>query len=255
MVIDMVGGATTKELIVGGKRLDGRALDELRPIKITASVLHNADGSAYVEWGRNKVIAGVFGPRTCHPKRMMDSYRAILKCRYRMSPFATSDHGRPGPNRRSIELSKVIREAFEGVVLLEQFPKTMIELTVEVLQADGGTRCASLVAASVALADAGLPMKDLLSAVAVGQINGQLSLDLTGVEDNYGESDIPIAIAARNKEVALFQMDGVLTKDQIMQALRMAEGATERIHALQVEALKQVYESKQPNAGAIAQED
>jgi len=238
----MVGGAATKELLVNGKRLDGRALDELRPVTIKASVLNNANGSAYVEWGKNKVIAGVFGPKECHPKRIMDPYRAVLKCRYRMSPFATSDHGRMGPNRRSIELSKVIREAFEGIVLLDQYPKTAIDLTIEVLQADGGTRCAALVAASVALADAGLPMKDLVSAVAVGTINGKMALDLTGVEDNFGDSDIPIATAARNKDIVLFQMDGALTKDQIMEALEMATKANEQIHVMQVEALKNVYE-------------
>ncbi|VVC02957.1 Exosome complex component Rrp41 [Candidatus Burarchaeum australiense] len=247
----MVGGATTKELIVNGKRLDGRELDELRPIKIEAAVLNRADGSAYVEWGKNKVIAGVFGPRECFPKRDVNPYHATLRCRYRMSPFATSDHGRSGPNRRSTELSKVIREAFQGVVLLEQFPKTAIDLTVEVLQADGGTRCASIVAASMALADAGVPMKDLVSAVAVGKINGQLALDLTGVEDNFGDSDIPIAITSRNKEIVLFQMDGVLLPEQISQALRMAQSASEHIHALQVDALKRVYESKQAGMGAI----
>ncbi|RLG20196.1 exosome complex exonuclease Rrp41 [Candidatus Micrarchaeota archaeon] len=246
----MVGGATTKELMVDGKRLDGRALDELRPVKITASVLNNADGSAYIEWGKNKVIAGVFGPRPCHPKRMMDPYRAIIKSRYRLAPFSTSDHGRAGPNRRSIELSKVIREAFESRVLLEQFPQTMIELTVEVLEADGGTRCASLVAASVALADAGIPMKDLVSAVAVGKINDQIALDLTGVEDNYGDSDIPFALAGRNKELMLFQMDGVLTKEQINQALDMGTKACEKVHQLQVEALKRVYESKKQEVEA-----
>ncbi len=254
----MVGGATTKELIVNGKRLDGRALDELRPIKIEASVLNRADGSAYVEWGKNKVIAGVFGPRECFPKRDVNPYHATLRCRYRMSPFATSDHGRSGPNRRSTELSKVIREAFEGVVLREQFPKTAIDVTVEILQADGGTRCASLVAVSTALADAGIPMKDLVSAVAVGKINGQLALDLTGVEDNFGDSDIPVALTGRNREIVLFQMDGVLLPEQISQALKMASAASEHIHTLQVDALKRVYESKQAQggrAGAASEED
>lgn len=246
----MVGGAVTKELFQNGKRLDGRTVDELRPIKITAGILNKAEGSAYVEWGNNKILAAVMGPKECVPRHDMDPYRAVLRCRYRMSPFASKDeHGRIGPNRRATELSKVINEAFENVVLLEQFPKTAIDIFVEVLQADGGTRCASVVAASVALADAGIPMKDLVSAVAVGKINGKLALDLTGPEDNFGESDIPVAFTSRNKDIVLFQADGVLTRQEVGKALEMAGKASEKIHAMQVDALMKVYESKMASAG------
>jgi exosome complex component RRP41 len=246
----MVGGAVTRELFANGKRLDGRSVDELRPLTIKAGVLNKANGSAYIEWGNNKIFAAVMGPKECVPRHDMDPYRAVLRCRYRMSPFASKEeHGRIGPNRRATELSKVINEAFQNVVLLEQFPKTAIDIFIEVLQADGGTRCASVVAASVALADAGIPMKDLVTAVAVGKINGKMALDLTGPEDNYGESDIPIAFAARNKDVVLFQMDGVLTKQEINKALEMAGNASDKIHAMQVEALLKVYESKSATAG------
>lgn len=242
----MVGGAVTRELFdKKGKRLDGRGLDELRPLTIKAAVLNKAEGSAYVEWGGNKILAAVYGPRECIPRHDTDPYRTVLRCRYRMSPFASKEgHGRTGPNRRATELSKVIRETFENVVLLEQFPKTQIEIFVEVLQADGGSRCASVVAAAVALADAGIPMKDMVSAVAVGMIKGKLALDLTGVEDNFGESDIPVAIASRNKEILLFQMDGELTKEQVNEALQMAVKASDEIHAKQVAALMEVYESR-----------
>ncbi|MFA6036147.1 MAG: exosome complex exonuclease Rrp41 [Candidatus Micrarchaeia archaeon] len=246
----MVGGAMTKELFSGGKRLDGRGLEDLRPLKIKAAVLNKAEGSAYVEWGGNKILAAVYGPRECIPRHDTDPYRAVLRCRYRMSPFASKDeHGRIGPNRRATELSKVIRETFENVVLLEQFPKTQIDIFVEVLQADGGSRCASIVAASVALADAGIPMKDLVGAVAVGMINGKMALDLTGAEDNFGESDIPVAVASRNKDILLFQMDGELTREQVNDALAMAVRASDEIHAKQVAALMEVYESKMAAQG------
>lgn len=127
------------KLLIDGKRIDGRAMDELRPLKIQAGVLNKADGSAYVEWGNNKVLAAVYGPRECIPRHDASPYRAVIHCRYLMAPFSTLDeHGRSGPNRRSIEVSKVIKEVFENVVLTEKFPKTAIDIFIEVLQADGG---------------------------------------------------------------------------------------------------------------------
>lgn len=231
------------KLIIDGKRLDGRMPDELRPLKVKAGVLNKADGSAYVEWGNNKILAAVYGPRECFPKSSSNPYRAVVRARYIMAPFCSlEEHGRMGPNRRSIEISKVIREVFENVVLTEQFPKTAIDVFIEVLQADGGTRCAGITAASVALANSGIPMKDLVSAVAVGKADGMIVLDCMKQEDNYGESDMPIAMAARNKDILLLQMDGLQTKEELSRALGMASAASDKIRDLQVAALKEAYE-------------
>ncbi len=241
----MGGGTDKPTLIVGGKRLDGRALDELRPIKIKASVLHRANGSCYLEWGENKIMAAVFGPRECIPRHKIDPYTAVINCRYRMSPFSSiEEHSRAGPSRRSTELSMVIRQVFENVVIGSKYPKTQIDISMEVLQADGGTRCAAITAASIALADAGIPMRDLVCAVAVGKIDGQLAIDFSKIEDNYGNADIPIALASRNKDLLLLQMDGLMTKDEMDTAMEMAIKASDKIHALQVEALKEVYTKK-----------
>jgi len=230
-------------LIVGGKRLDGRALDELRPLKIEAGVLNKADGSCYIEWGTNRILAAVYGPKECVPRHEMNPYKAVVRCRYMMSPFASlEEHGRAGPNRRSTELSKVIREVFENLILTEQFPKTEIDIFIEVLQADGGTRCAGITAASVALANAGIPMKDIVAGIAVGKIDGQIVLDCDKLEDNYGDADVPMAIASRNNDILLLQMDGEMTVEELKAAMAMGMKAAKRIHALQVEALKRVYE-------------
>ncbi|MEM3555840.1 MAG: exosome complex exonuclease Rrp41 [Candidatus Micrarchaeia archaeon] len=233
------------KLLIDGKRIDGRALDELRPLKIQAGVLNKADGSAYVEWGNNRILAAVYGPRECIPRHDANPYRAVIHCRYLMAPFSTLDeHGRSGPNRRSIEISKVIKEVFENVVIAERFPKTAIDIFIEVLQADGGTRCAGITAAAVALADAGIPMKDLPCAVAVGKIENQIALDFGKLEDNYGDGDMPIAVAPRNNEILLLQMDGMFTKDELRKAVELALSAIPKINALQVEALKAHYTTK-----------
>lgn len=231
------------ELIKDGKRLDGRGPKDLRPVRIEAGVLKEAQGSALVEWGGNKVIAGVYGPRECIPKHGADPYKSKLKVRYTMAPFCSKgEHSRSGPNRRSIEISKVMREAFEPVVMTKNFPRSQIEVYVEVVQAEGGTRVASLTAAAVALADAGIPMTDMVSAIAVGKLDGQLVVDLGKDEDNYGESDVPMAITHRDKQIVLMQMDGLLTRDELAQSIDDAIEGADKVYEMQAEALKKSYE-------------
>ena len=233
----------TPKLIINGKRVDGRSVEDLRNVRIETNVLNEADGSAFVEWGGNKVICGVYGPRECIPRHEASPYRALIKCRYSMSPFASlEEHGRSGPNRRSIELSKVIGEVFENVIIAEAFPKTQIDIYIDVLQAEGGTRVAAITAAAVALANAGIPMKDMVSGISVGKIDDHLVVDLGKAEDNYGQSDIPIAFAHRTKDILLLQMDGLLTKEEFVKVLEMAEKGAEKVHELQSGALKKNYE-------------
>jgi exosome complex component RRP41 len=224
-----------------GKRIDGRSFNELRPIKIEAGVLERADGSAYIEWGNNKIIAAVYGPREVYPKHMQDPSRAVLRARYNMAAFSVDERKKPGPDRRSIELSLVISNALSSVVLLEQFPRTAIDVFIEVLQADAGTRIAGLTAASVALADAGIPMKDLIVGCAAGKVDNTVVLDLNKEEDNYGQADLPVAIIPRTKEIVLFQMDGDMTFDEVEMGLDMAIDAALKVYELQKDALRRKY--------------
>ena len=226
-----------------GIRLDGRRFDELRPIRIEAGVLKKADGSAYLEWGNNKVLAAVYGPREAHPRHLQDPAKALVQCRYNMAPFSVTERKRPGPDRRSVEISKVISEAFASVVFVEQFPRTSVDIFIEVLQADAGTRCAGLTAASVALADAGIPMRDLVASCASGKIGGVVALDLNKDEDNFGEADCPMAIVPRSGEIVLLQMDGHLTADEFDKAMNLSINATKQIYELQRDALRRRYAS------------
>src|SRR2546429_3129494 len=134
-----------------GRRLDGRSFDELRPIRIEAGVLRLADGSAYIEWGGNKVLAAVYGPREAHPRHLQDPARALVQCRYNMAPFSVSDRKRPGPDRRSLEISKVISEAVSAVLLPGEVPETSVGIFIGVLLAAAGTPWARPAAASVGL--------------------------------------------------------------------------------------------------------
>ena len=99
-----------------GLRLDGRKLDESRPVTIEAGILPAADGSAMVTHGLNVAVAAVYGPMEAHPRKIQRQDRAVIDVRYNMAPFSTSDRIRPGFNRRSREISKVTAEALESVV-------------------------------------------------------------------------------------------------------------------------------------------
>ncbi len=231
-----------ENLFVNGKRVDGRMLDDLRPLEVKVGVLNNASGSAYIHWGNNKIIAGVYGPRECLPRHTAHPYKAVIKCKYSMSPFCSKEeHGRSGPSRRSTEISKVIKEVFENVIIAEKFPKTQIDIFVDVLQADGGTRVASITAAALALADAGIPMKEMVGAVAAGKIANHIAIDLGKEEDNSGQSDLPIALSSVNKDILLLQMDGLLTADEVSKSIEMVENACEKIHELQKKAIEEKY--------------
>jgi exosome complex component RRP41 len=224
-----------------GIRIDGRKLEELRPLRIEIGVLDKSDGSAYVELGKTKIFAAVFGPREVHPKHLALPDRAILNCRYHMTSFSVDERKPLGMTRREIELSKVIREALESVVFLEEFPRTSIDVYVEVIQADGGTRTAGLTAASLALAEAGIPMADLVAAVAVGKVEGHLVLDLCDIEDKYGEADMPIAMAPRLNSIVLLQLNGRLTKEEFRKALELAKKGIMEIYQKQRDALRKKY--------------
>lgn len=237
----MGGNSNVKLIDDNGIRIDGRTATQLRSVKIEAGVLKNADGSAYVEMGKNKVLAAVYGPRECHPRHMQNPAKAIVQVKYNMISFSVSDRKRPGPDRRSVEISKIISEAMEYVVFTENYPRTSIDVFIEVLQANAGTRCAGLTAASVALADAGIPMKDLVPAVAVGKVNGQVVLDLNKEEDNYGQADLPIAMIPRTGEVVLMQMDGHMTYDEFTYALELGTKACAEIYEIQKDALRRRY--------------
>ncbi|MGB6500994.1 MAG: exosome complex exonuclease Rrp41 [Thermoplasmata archaeon] len=236
-------GAKEVPVLLGpdGRRIDGRRLDELRPIQIQAGTLPQADGSAFVEWGANKVMAAVYGPREVHPRHLQQNDRAVIQCKYNMAAFSVDERKRPGLDRRSQEISKVIGEAFQSVVFTEEFPRTSIDVYIEVLQANAGTRCAGLVAGSVALADAGIPMVDLLPAVAVGKISGAIALDLKKEEDNFGEADLPMALVPQSGRLVLLQMEGHMTEAELSTALDLGVVGCRDIYEKMKAALRARY--------------
>ncbi len=188
-----------------GIRSDGRKVNETRKVTIKAGVLKNASGSAYIEFGGNKILAGVFGPRDVHPKHMSNPDTGILRVRYHMEPFSVGERKKPAPSRREIEISKVID------------------------------------AASVALADAGIPMRDLVCACASGKAADALILDVNNEEDQAGQADMPIGYMPNLGKITLLQLDGVLTADEYKKCIELGLEGCKQVYEIQKNALREKY--------------
>lgn len=237
----MQAQAGSRRLIENGIRIDGRRPEETRPLSFEVGVLKNANGSAMVSYGRTKVLAAVYGPRDPGARHMALPNRAALRCRYHMAPFSTHERKNPAPSRREIELSKVVRESLEPAVITEAFPRTAIDVFVEVLNADGGTRTAGITAASLALADAGIPTRDLVVGIAVGKVDGVLVLDPNEEEDMHGEADMPMAVMPSTGTITLLQLNGVLSEDEFFSAIEMGLRGARAVYEAQKDALRKRY--------------
>jgi exosome complex component RRP41 len=231
------------------KRNDGRAFNELRPMEAKAGVIPRADGSAWFKIGKTEAYAAVYGPRNLHPKFLQDPQKGVLRCHYNMMPFSGSgDRVRPGQNRRAKEISMVTQSALLPVLDLTEFPNSVVDVFVELPQTDAGSRCAGITAAAIALADAGLSMKDMVSAVAVGKVDDKIVVDLNYKEEAYEDgdvADIPVAFLPNLGKVTLLQMDGIISKEDISKAIEMAKEAASKIYEVQKSALKKKYEVSQ----------
>ena len=224
-------------------RNDGRTPDQLRPMKAEVGVIPNADGSAMFQAGKTIAYAAVYGPRELYPRFLQNPKRGILRCTYNMMPF--SGHGdrvRPGGSRRSKEISVVTADALSPVLDLSDYPNSVVDVFVELTQTDGGTRCAGITAAAMALADAGLKMKDLVSAMSMGMLDGELIADINGTEDCVlGATDVPIAFIPNMDKISLLQLDGPMSREMLKELLEIGKKKCLEIYKVQQKALKKKY--------------
>ena len=139
----------------------------------------------------------------------------------------------------------VMNNALMPVLDLRDYPNSVVDVFVELPQTDAGTRCAAICAASMALADAGLEMKDMVSAVAVGKVGGSVLADLNYEEEAYeehgGSTDIPVAMVPSTGDVTLLQLDGDVSREDIKAALELAKKVCADIYEVQKAALKARY--------------
>lgn len=232
---------TPKKSTGNFERSDGRKENEMRKMKAKVGIIPNADGSAMWQQGGTIALVAVYGPKVMHPRNQRDASTGQLRCNYNLGSFSVEDRAKPGKNRRAMELDKIIEWALAPIVDLSKFPNQVVDVHIQIIQADAGTRCASINAAAMALAHAGIPMKELVSSVAAGKLDKTLVLDITKEEEHYpdgeGSTDIPVTMTPSGK-VTHIQLDGIITPKQLKEVLQMVREASKTIYEIQKKALK-----------------
>lgn len=237
-------------------RPDGRAVDELRPVTITRNFTDVPEGSVLICCGNTRVMctatftAGV-------PRWRKDSGLGWVTAEYSMLPRATAERtdresvrGKVGG--RTHEISRLIGRVLRGVVNMKALGENQIQIDCDVLQADGGTRTASITGAYVALADAlqwacnkhlirsvDRVLKDLVSAVSVGIINGTPMLDLPYIEDSQAMTDMNVAMTGSGDfiEIQGTAEHRPFSRTELNELLALAEKGNRELQAAQRAAL------------------
>ena len=239
-------------------RADGRAVNQLRPVKITRGWTQAPEGSVLIECGNTRVLCTATFTQGV-PRWRRDSGLGWVTAEYAMIPRATADRtdresvkGKVGG--RTHEISRLIGRVLRGIVDMSALGENQIQIDCDVLQADGGTRTASVTGAYVALADAASWAKrnkkikagkkvltDQVSAVSVGIINGTPMLDLPYVEDSQAMTDMNVAMTGSGDFV---EIQGTaehrpFSRAELNTLLDLAEKGNRELQGMQAEALEQ----------------
>jgi ribonuclease PH len=242
-------------------RPDGRAADELRPVKITPDFITQAEGSVLIETGLTRVIVTATVDDGV-PSFLKGSGKGWVTGEYGMLPRATEERtprestkGRQ--SGRTLEIQRMIGRALRSVTDLKGLGERTVWLDCDVIQADGGTRTASITGAFVALAlafermkGAGIlktiPLTDSLAATSVGIVNDDLLLDLAYEEDSRAQVDMNVVMTGSGKfvEVQATAEGRPYTNEELQDLLDLAEGGIAQLHQKQQELLRIKFAAK-----------
>lgn len=242
----------TKSAPVG--RVDGRQRDQLRPVKITRDYIKHAEGSVLIEVGDTKVICTATVEERVPPFQK-GSGKGWVTAEYSMLPRATNTRNPREANKgkiggRTHEIQRLIGRALRSVIDLTKLGERSILIDCDVIQADGGTRTASITGSFIALADAlqklvtagqltQIPLVDYLAAISVGKVNNELVLDLCYAEDSHAEVDMNVVMTKAGKfvEVQGTAEDYPFTREEMNGMLALAEKGIQELIQIQAELL------------------
>ena len=195
-------------------RLDGRRPGEVRRVRCRLGVLARADGSAMYEQGNTRVMAAVYGPREVTNRMEALPDRALIKAELSSASFSASERkGKLRHDRRANELALLVQEAFEAAVLVQLFPNSQIDIFLQILQVDGGRTAAAINAATLALIDAGVPMRDFVVCCHAGFVENTPIVDLNYAEECSNCADMPVAILPNCGDAESTAADGSAPMD------------------------------------------
>jgi ribonuclease PH len=231
-------------------RLDGRALSGLRPVEIQTGFLVTAEGSTLITMGQTRVLCAA-SVEDGVPPFLRGSGKGWVTAEYSMLPRATSKRtprevNKGKPSGRTHEIQRLIGRSLRAVVDMRVLGERSILIDCDVLQADGGTRCAAITGAFVALAIAlkkmvdtkvlkKMPLRDYLAAVSVGLVGKEAMLDLCYEEDSKAEVDMNVVMTGAGKfvEVQATAEQQVFDDEQMAELTRLAKGGIAELIAVQ----------------------
>ncbi|XP_053322537.1 exosome complex component RRP41 [Spea bombifrons] len=224
-----------------GYRVDGRKAGELRKIQARMGVFAQADGSAYIEQGNTKALAVVYGPHEIRGSRSKALHdRAVVNCQFSMATFSTSERKRrPHGDRKSTEMTLHLKQTFEAAILTQLYPRSQIDIFVQILQADGGNYCTSVNAATLAVIDAGIPMRDYVCACSAGFIEDTPLADLSYVEETAGGPQLALALLPKSDQIALLEMNSRLHEDHLERVIDAASKACKDVYTVLDQAVRE----------------
>lgn len=211
-------------------------MEDFRNVYLKTGVVSQAAGSCYAEFGATKVMVAVYGPRQ-GDRRAGYSEQGRINCDVKLATFATRQRGKLGQSAEERELSATMQAALEPVVLLQAFPKAVLDVYCTILEAGGSELAAAVTAAAAAVADAGIEMVDLSPACSVSRVDGALLLDPTADESYREEASLLVALSATNNEVTQLVARGTWSGSQLKDGLELAMGGCLQLDAVMRQCL------------------
>jgi len=215
-----------------GYRKDGRKAPQIRNISSRMAVYSQADGSAYFEQGNTKVLCAVYGPHEARQRSRVSEDKCLVNCQYSMATFSTVERKlRPRGDRRSSAFTRILERTFGSVLLTNLYPRSQIDIFCEVLQADGGHLAACINAATLALADAGVPMQGLTSAAQCGWSEGTVCMDLSAMEEGDMVPRVTVATVSGGEHMVLVELHNRIHHERLSQLLKAGRQAAAQVHS------------------------
>ncbi|GMT08207.1 hypothetical protein PENTCL1PPCAC_30381 [Pristionchus entomophagus] len=224
-----------------GFRSDGRRPEQIRNISCKLGVYPQADGSAYIEQGNTRVLCAVYGPHEATNRGKASEDGCSVSVQLSTAAFATLERkNRRRGDRKTTALARMLEKTFESVIVTSLFPRAQIDICCEIIQDDGGRLSSCINAASMALSQAGIACRGLVTSVNSSSISGKHVVDLNAREEMMENSPLlTMATVSGRDEVVLVEMENRVHMDHLPSLMAASHSASSSIHSCLHAALQQ----------------